>query len=236
MLKTNKMVGLGVLVVSSGAMGAGALSGPPFAGVNTEGTGLVVPESSAGLGRVYHAITGRDRQIYFESDAPLEDIKGQSNRVIGFAVASSGGGLAAGEWHLPIESIRTGIELRDEHLAGKDWLDGGSHPSIVFQLQGTEDVTLKTEKPGFRTYAATLVGEFSIKGVSQAVRIPNATLTFLDESASTRAVAPGDLLAVRAKYSVTLSEFGVSHPVVGDKVADTIEIDTALYLAAAAGS
>ena len=209
---------------------AGALAAPPFAETGPDGRTLEVPDAA---GTVYHALPGRDRQIYFESDAPLEDIKGQSNQVIGFAVAgpaSNPADLRAGEWHLPVRSIRTGIELRDEHLAGGDWLDAASHPNIVFQLDEVRDPTLRRSGDGYRTYEATLVGEMTIHGETNAITIPGATLTFLDASDRTAAVAEGDLLRVRAEYSVTLSDYGVSHPVIGDKVANTIAVTTTLFL------
>ena len=229
--KARTLWAAGALIVAGAAFQASALvAGPPFAKATEDGKHLIVPAEQASLGTVYHALTGKDRQIFFESDAPLEDIKGQSNRVIGYAVAGTDGSLVAGEWHLPVESIRTGIELRDEHLAGKDWLDAKAHPNIIFQLDHTEDVVLKKETEAYRTYSVTLVGEFTIHGVTRPITIHNASVTYLNASERTRTIADGDLLAIRAKYSVHLSDYDVSHPVLGKKVADEIKINTVLYL------
>lgn len=212
------------------AMAANAgLGEPPFAETSADGKHLVIPSEHADQGTVYHTLTQRDRQIYFESNAPLENIKGQSNRVIGYAVAGDDGALAIGEWHLPVESIRTGIDLRDEHLAGGDWLDAKKHPNIVFQLEETRDLKLTKEATGFKTYTATLVGEFTIHGVTQPVTIEDASISYMTESDRTQKIAPGDLMAIRAKYEVKLSDFGVTNSVIGDKVANNIKIDTVLY-------
>lgn len=224
----HRMAFLGALVI-----GAGALAAPPIAERSDSGATLVVPATLARAGTVYHALPGRDRQIYFESDAPLEDIKGQSNQVIGFAVAgpaSNPAALRGGEWHLPVDSIRTGIQLRDEHLAGKDWLDAASHPDIVFQLEEVRQPSLTKDGAGYRTYEGALVGEMTIHGVTNPITITGATITLLDASDRTAKVAPGDLMLIRATYSVTLRDYEVSHPVIGDKVAETIEITTTLYL------
>jgi len=227
------------VVVASFLVGASALAGPPFAETAPDGQTLVVPAEHARAGTVYHALPGRDRQIYFESDAPLEDIKGQSNQVIGYAVAGTGANpadLRGGEWSVPVRSIRTGIALRDEHLAGGDWLDAASHPNIVFQLTEVRNPTLQGSGDGFRTYEGTLVGEMTIHGETNPITIPGAVLTFLDASDRTASVAAGDLLRIRANYTVTLSDYGVSHPVIGDKVANTIDITTTLFLSTVAPS
>ena len=48
-----------------------------------------LPEGS----KLYHTLTGRDAQVIFTSDAPLEKIIGKSNAVVGFAVPGPKGGL-----------------------------------------------------------------------------------------------------------------------------------------------
>lgn len=202
-------------------------------GVSPSGKSLIVPNDLSSRGDVYHALPGRDRQIFFKSEAPLENITGQSNQVIGYAVAGSDSNPAAlrgGEWRLPVESMKTGIELRDEHLAGKDWLNAKENPHIIFQLDRVESPKLVKQTDAFRTFEGVLVGAMTIKGVSKPMRIPGATITFLNESDATRSIARGNLMAIRASYDITLSDFGVSHGVVGSRVAETVRVDTALYL------
>lgn len=209
-----------------------AAAAPPFAKANTSGDSLAVPADQASKGTVYYALPGRDRQVYFETNAPLENIKGQSNRVIGYVVAGDGSSparLQGGEWHLPIKSMRTGIAMRDKHMAGKDWLDAEASPDIVFQIDKVQDITPGKASSSFASYKVTLVGDMTLHGVTRPMSIP-ATLTFLQASDKTARVASGDLLAIKAKYTVKLSDFGVSHPVIGKKVADTIELNTVLYM------
>jgi len=227
------MARLGMLAAAGmGLASALAAAAPPFAEHNQNGQMLIPHEAHKGKGTMYYALPGRERQIFFESDAPLEKIKGRSNRVIGYAVAPTDGGavLAGGEWHLPPDSLKTGIKLRDEHLAGKDWLDAESYPHIVFQLTEVRDAELVKQTDDFRTYSVTLVGDMTIHGVTKQMVISDSRVTFLKANERTAKFAEGDLLAIRTKYSVKLSDFGVSHPVIGEKVAEEVVIDTSLYL------
>lgn len=204
----------------------------PVAQPSPDGKTLVVPESHRSKGTAYYAITARDRQIYFESNAPLENIKGQSNKVIGYAVAASDrpGALAAGEWHLPVASMKTGIELRDEHLAGKDWLDAEAHPNIIVQVREVKDLRESKRSAAFTSYTGILHADLTLHGVTKTIEIPASSFTFMPASEATQRVAKGDLLAIRSKFTVTLADYGVSHPVIGEKVAKEVEIDVSLFL------
>ncbi len=197
-----------------------------------DGKTLIVPEDQKSKGAVYYAITDKDRQIYFESNAPLENIKGQSNDAIGYAVLSPDrpGTLVAGEWHLPVSSMKTGIELRDEHLAGKDWLDASSHPDIIVQVRELKGVTETKRSAAFTAYAGTLVVDLTLHGVTRTIEIPKSAITLMPASDATRKVAKGDLMSLRSKFTVTLADYGVSHPVIGEKVAKDVEIDVSLFL------
>jgi len=201
--------------------------------VSPSGKSLVVPRDQARLGTVYHALPGRDRQVFFESDAPLEKTKGQSNAVIGYVVAGPDNApakLQAGQWRLPVTSMDTGIELRNHHMASKEWLNADEFPDITFTLSGVESVKPGKSGSGFNSYTGTLVGSMTIHGVTNDIRIPNASITFLDASDRTRSIASGDLLAIRASYSVTLTEFGVNNGIIGGKVANEIAVETVLFM------
>lgn len=192
----------------------------------------VIPMAERSKGTPYLTITGKDRQVYFESNAPLENIKGQSNQVTGYAVVSKDtpGSLAAGEWRLPVKSMKTGIDLRDEHLASADWLNSDQFPDVVFKISETKDLKEVRKSDAFATYSATLVGALTLHGVSKPFSIPNSTITLLRESAATAKVAKGDLVAIRSKFTVTLKDFGVSHPIIGEKVAKDVALDVSLFL------
>lgn len=220
-----------VVLCTIGLSHAIAAPNTPFAEKSSDGKTLAVTDTQKAKGTLYHALTGRDRQVYFESDAPIENIKGQSNAVVGFAVISKEkpGAVVAGEWHLPIKSMKTGIKVRDEHMAGKDWLDAEKQPDIVVQIRSAEDVKETKKTDAFTNYSMTLVADLSLHGVTKTIKIPDTTVAVLKESDATRKIAPGDLMALRAKFDVTLADFKVSHVVVGSKVAKTVQLDVSLY-------
>jgi polyisoprenoid-binding protein YceI len=207
-----------------------AVAGPDFAKESPSGKSLVVPEAEQARGAVYYALPGRERMMYFSSDAPVEKIKGQSSTIIGYAIAGKDNPaqLQSGEWHLPVESIRTGNRTRDGHLQGAPWLDAAKNPSIIFQLKEVKD--LKPAKEGGKTFSATLVGEMTIHGVTRPLTIADATIAVMPESPETAKVAKGSLMAIRAKYDITLSDYGVKNQVVGQKVADTLQLDNTIYM------
>lgn len=219
------------LITASGAMllGAGFASGE--ATPTERGFELVVPDSHASMGTVFHALKGKDAQVTFTSDAPLEFIKGTSNDVIGYAIAGEGGSLLAGEFHLPIDSLETGIPMRDEHLQGERWMHAASFPNVIFEIAETTNVKLARTSDAFTTYDVTLVGDMTIKGVTREMSIP-ATVTRMPESDATKARFPGDLLAIRCTYKVLLSDFGigVDDPgIASGKIADELELETRLF-------
>jgi len=219
------------LIAASGALllTAGIASGE--AQPTERGFELVVPETHAELGTVFHALKGKDAQVTFTSDAPLEYIKGTSNDVIGYAVAGEGGALLAGEFHLPIDTLETGIPMRDEHLQGERWLHAASYPNVIFQIAETTNVKLAKSSDAFTTYDVTLVGDMTIKGVTREMSIP-ATVTRMPESDATRARFPGDLLAIRCSYTVQLSDFGIGEGdpgIASGKIANEMELETRLF-------
>lgn len=60
--------------------------------------------------------------------------------------------------------------------------------------------------------------------------MPNSSITLMPESEATRKVAKGNLMALRSRFTVTLADYGVSHPVIGKKVAKDVDIDVSLVL------
>lgn len=198
------------------------------------GLTLVVPDAHAKLGTVYHVLKGRDAQVTFTSDAPLEYIKGTNNDVVGYAVVQPGDGanpprLLAGEFRLPVKDFDTGIPMRNEHLQGARWLDAATYPDVVFTLAEVRDVKAAKQSAEFTTYEMTLVGDMTVKGKTREMTIP-ARVTVMPASEKTKARAPGDLMAIRATYSIKLSDFGVQDSVVGAKVADDLLLETSLFL------
>ncbi len=163
---------------------------------------------------------GRNQATFF-STTPLEDISGMSTDVKGsitFDVQDIENTLV-GEIIISTESLKSGIDLRDEHLRSADWLDAKQFPEITFKIT---DVKNLIEIKEFMI-TARVIGEFTCHGVTKEVN-SDVTLTYLVENEMTKMKMPGDLLGVRAKFNIKLSDYGVQHMALGKKVADDIEI------------
>ena len=217
-----------VLALSAG-LASTSLAEPPPARVAEPD----VPAELAAKGTVYHTISGRQAQVTFTSDAPLQNIVGKSNAVVGYAVSgpsAAPAALAGARWLLPITSLATGIPLRDEHLAGDHWLDAAKHPNIEFVLEKTESIEPVKSGADYSTWTATLVGSMEMHGVRKPLRVEKAKISFLKASERTASIAPGDLVFIQCSYEVKLSDFGIQNQDVPGKVADAIRLDQMLRL------
>ncbi len=80
-------------------------------------------------------------QVSFFSTTPLEDITGISNAVMGKVTFNVGDiKTLKGSISIPVASIKTGIDLRDEHLKSDNWLDAENYPEITFMIKKVGDV------------------------------------------------------------------------------------------------
>jgi polyisoprenoid-binding protein YceI len=162
---------------------------------------------------------GRNQATFF-STTPLEDINGLTNDVKGTVTFNvSDLKTLKGKISVSVASIKTGINLRDEHLQSADWLNAAAHPEISLTIKSVGDVKVLADNK----LEAKVTGDITINGVTKEVT-SDATLTFLDESEMTKSRAPGDLLGVQAKFKVKVSEFGVNNKLVGQKVAEVVEV------------
>ena len=162
---------------------------------------------------------GRNQASFF-STTPLEDITGVSNDVQGSVTFDVNDfSTLKGKILISVASLKTGIDLRDEHLRSANWLDAESYPEAVFEIKKVSDIqVLEANK-----LRSKVTGDFTTHGVTKEV-VADATVTYLDESEDTKKRAPGDLLGVQAKFNIVLSEFDVDNMVLGQKVSDKIEI------------
>jgi polyisoprenoid-binding protein YceI len=200
--------------------------------------GLQIPAELAKQGTVYHTVSGSERQVNFTSNAPGEKIVGNSNAVFGYAVAGpkdAPAALKGGEWHLPVTSMDTNNKMRNGHLASDAWLDAAKYPDVIFKLKEVKDIKDAGKEKG-SSFSATLVGDMTIHGVTKAMTIPDATISFKAQTEKTAATVPGDLMMIAATYKVTLGDYGVKNKKIGQNVAENIEIKTELVLSTVEGA
>ena len=159
-------------------------------------------------------------QASFYSSTPVEDITGLTNDVGGSASFNVKDiTTLKGTISLPTASLKTGIEMRDGHLQGPDWLDAEKYPEILFVVKSVSDVKSIADNK----LEAKVTGDFTVHGVTKEV-VADVNMTYLDESEQTKKRAPGDLLGVEAKFNITLSDYEVDNMLMGQKVSDDIKI------------
>ena len=159
---------------------------------------------------------GNGSRIQFVSDAPLETITGVSSRVSGsVSFDASNLSSASGTITVPVASIRTGMDLRDEHLRSDNWLDAQRHPNATFEITGVEGAS---SIPNNQLTRLRLRGRFTIHGRTH------------DVVASARVrIAPNGQLRGQASFSVQLTDYDVSVPLpVRLKVSNTIRVNVSI--------
>jgi polyisoprenoid-binding protein YceI len=157
------------------------------------------------------------KQITFESKAPVEYIEGTAEQVGGSITADfdkPGLGLSASV-SVPVGSMRTGVDQRDEHLRSAEWLDADRYPTIRFDLDPVDGKRLA--KKGADAWAGTVGGAFTLKGVTKKISVP---VTIAREG--------DDHLIVEGRFPVRLSDHNIHGPltmrVIGMKVSETVQV------------
>lgn len=163
-------------------------------------------------------------RVSFTSDAPLETIVGTTSKVSGDFSANLGDVTLSTTEGIQVEiaSLRTGIDLRDEHLQGEGWFNSAAHPSAVFKLQRIE-ATGKQLWPG-HTIAATLHGTLTIKGITRPVTAKASIGYHKWSPAIEKFGVKGDLVRIKADFEVKLSDYDMSAGVIGQKVAEVVTV------------
>jgi polyisoprenoid-binding protein YceI len=127
-----------------------------------------------------------------------------------------------------VKSLRTGNSTKDQHITTKAWLDAASFPEIVFVLKKVTD--LKADGEGKKTWTGTLEGSMTVHGVTNPITIEGATIAMVAADDAGTSGIKGDLMAIRAKYPIVLSDFAVKNQNIGSKVADEMKLETTLYM------
>jgi polyisoprenoid-binding protein YceI len=164
-------------------------------------------------------------RVSFTSDAPLETIVGTTSKASGTLRIdlAKPENDASGEVVVDIRTLRTGVDLRDEHLRGEDFLNAGAYPSATFKLS---KVSLggKALFPG-ATASGTVQGTLTIRGKSKEVSAPLSLAYFGWNEDLERFAIKDDLMRVRVKFNIKLSDFGIEVPsLVGSKLSEVVEI------------
>jgi polyisoprenoid-binding protein YceI len=162
--------------------------------------------------------------VVFRTDAPLESINGTATGISGTVTFDPENPAATkGTIVVDASSLHVPNPMMQKHLQSDKWLDVASFPNITF-----EAISLDNVKTDGNKSTADATGTMTIKGVSKKITVP-VTITFLKDKLQARLPnLKGDLLVLRANFSVKRSDYGINKGQYEDKVSDEIALTLSL--------
>lgn len=189
---------------------------------------IVVGSSTHALASAknYHfGVSDQRTNITFQSETDFETILGSSKKLAGTAVADLEEGKAEISLAVPVASLRTGIDLRDEHLRSPMWLDAEKYPTISFVSSEAKKVSHNRWK---------IRGTFTLHGVSRELTTTVDVRSIPAALAKEAGLEGGEWIRITAPFKVKLSDFGVRIPgKAAAKVNDTWEVHIQAYASTA---
>lgn len=158
--------------------------------------------------------------VVFRTDAPLESINGTATGVSGSVTFDpENPGATKGKIVVEAASLHVPNSTMQGHLQSDKWLDVAKYPQITFEAVSLANVKTDGDKT-----TADVTGSMTIKGVSKQIIVP-VNMTYLKGKLHDRFPSlQGDLLVLRAKFSVKRSDFGINKGMLEEKVSDEIDL------------
>jgi polyisoprenoid-binding protein YceI len=162
--------------------------------------------------------------VVFKLDAPLESVNGSASGISGTILFDpENPATTTGKIIVASESMTVPNPMQKAHLHGTNWLDTAKYPEITFETKSLSN--LKTEG---NVTTADATGLFSLHGVSKEITVP-VKLTYLKDKLSARVPnLKGDLLVIRAKFTINREDYNIQKGQFEDKVSPTIELDLSI--------
>jgi polyisoprenoid-binding protein YceI len=160
----------------------------------------------------------------FKLDAPLEAINGSASGISGTVTFDpENPGATKGKIIVATGSLMLPNPMQKQHMLSDKWLDAAKFAEITF-----ESKELKNVRTAGDTTTADATGTFTLKGVSKEITVP-VKLTYLKDKLGERVPnQKGDLLVIRANFTIKRSDFNIMPGQFEDKVSDIIEITLSL--------
>ena len=160
----------------------------------------------------------------FKLDAPLESINGSASGVTGtVSFDPENPAATTGKIIVAAESLTVPNPMQKEHLHGANWLDVTKYPEITFEAKSLANV-----KTSDNVTTADVSGTFTLHGVSKDITAP-VKFTFLKDKLSDRVPnLKGDLLVIRANFTINREDFNIQKGQYKDKVSPTIDLSLSI--------
>src|ERR1035437_1818406 len=161
---------------------------------------------------------------FFKPHAPLESINGSASGVTGtVSFDPENPAATTGKIIVAAESLTVPNPMQKEHLHGANWLDVTKYPEITFEAKSLANV-----KTSDNVTTADVSGTFTLHGVSKDITAP-VKFTFLKDKLSDRVPnLKGDLLVIRANFTINREDFNIQKGQYKDKVSPTIDLSLSI--------
>ena len=178
---------------------------------------LALTASASAQARTFKVDGSGGSSIQFVSDAPLEKFTGKTSSLSGeITVDPNKAEKTKADVKADVATIKTNVALRDEHLAGENWLDAKKYPQARFVV--TKVTGIDKLKPN-DVVEGTVHGKFTIHGVTKDVQT-KAKVRYTPGSGGK------DQLRVQASFTIHLEDYKVSIPsIVALKVSPDIVVN-----------
>ena len=128
-------------------------------------------------------------QFEWNSTMPVETIDGTAEGITGWLTFDPAKpSTITGTVSATVASMKSGNDMRDQHLHSDSWLDAAKYPQITFTAKSAKNVKQNGNK-----YTADVTGDFSMHGVTKSMTIP-VEIQYIKANAETAKRAPGDLV------------------------------------------
>jgi len=160
--------------------------------------------------------------VKFKSDAPLELIAGQTDKVTGKIIYDDDFKFDAKHpftivFNVDLASFDTGIPLRNQHMRDK-FLETAKYPTAVYTVKQIQT----TAKPPFKKgqeISLISAGDFTLHGKTMAKTIP-LTILYLGKTATS------ETIRIQGNFPIQLSDYGIERPqLVFQKLAETVYVN-----------
>jgi polyisoprenoid-binding protein YceI len=162
--------------------------------------------------------------VVFKLDAPLESVNGSASGISGIvSFDPENPSATTGKIVVASESMTVPNPIQNGHMHSDKWLDAAKYPEITFEAKSLANV--KTEGDAI---TADVTGTFSLHGVAKEIT-PPVRLTYLKDKLSARVPnLKGDLLVIRANFTINRNDFNIQKGQFEDKVADIIDLSLSI--------
>jgi len=159
--------------------------------------------------------------ISFVLDSLLEPIMGLASGISGKVTFDPAKPEATtGKIVIATDSLHIEHQGMEQTLHGPDWIDVKSYPEMSFTFRKVADV--KTTASG--AIEMNVTGDFTLKGITKEITIPVRATHLAGRLGDRMHRGAGDLLVLRARFTINRKDFNIKPDSSDEVVADEIEI------------